>query len=68
MQPHDLLVWKGFAVCNVCTYLRTDVKGINCEERGSQWVKSFLSFVLSRWEDGGCLTGYFRGNDLRCKP
>ena len=54
MLLHDLLVWKAFAVYNKCAY----VKRINCEERGSQWVKSFcLSFVLSRWEDGDASQG-----------
>lgn len=53
MQPHGLLVLKGFAVYNKCT----NVKRINCEE-GSQWVKSFcLSFVLCRWEDGDAMEG-----------
>ena len=54
MLLHVLSEWKGFAAYNKCT----DVKRINCEERGSRWVKSFcLSFVLSRWEDGDASVG-----------
>lgn len=56
MQLHDLLIWKGSAV-----FIKsTDVKRINFEERGSQWVMLFfLSFVWSWWEDGDTSEGVY---------